>query len=268
MTVCPICGNDGNKESIFVKGYCYKLCGECRAVCQDPIPCPDELEAFYGAYRRVKNREERGYLTQANLKTYQEEKKMTLKDLGYSLPLFKGKHLLEIGCANGPFLSMAGDLGAVAFGVDISEDLVAEARKLGLNCRVARIEEVSGSYDIICLWDVLEHIHEPYAFFENVRRLSRPGTHLFIQTPCFGRIAELFREEWRYFLPIEHVIIYSLASLTYLLKQFGFNVRSWVSFGSGNTSGKIQPSAKRVFDTLVKETGHGDTMAVFAEREA
>ena len=129
------------------------------------------------------------------------------------------------------------------------------------------MEEVTGNFDVICLWDLIEHVTDPRAFLTQVRRLFRTGTHLLIQTPRYGRVAELFGESWRYLLPVEHVVLYSLEALTALLSEFGFQRRSWVSFGSGNTSGTVPPAVKRTFDGLAKETGHGDTLALWAVRE-
>ena len=56
----------------------------------------------------------------------------------------------------------------------------------GLNCRVARVEEITGNFDVICLWDLIEHVTEPREFLTQVRRLSHVGTQLFIQIPRYG----------------------------------------------------------------------------------
>ncbi len=264
---CPVCRGDVPRAGISVNGHRYARCEECTLLYLDPLPREQDLEEFYEQYREVKAAEGGGYLTPGHLQTYRREKELTFRDLGFNLKSLRSKKLLEIGCANGPFLTLARDLGAEVLGIDISADLVAEAVRNGLNCRVARVEEVTGNFDVICLWDLIEHVTDPREFLTQVRRLSGPGTHLLIQTPRYGRVAELFGESWRYLLPIEHVVLYSLEALTALLSEFGFQRRSWVSFGSGNTSGTVPPAVKRAFDGLAKETGHGDTLALWAVRE-
>ena len=250
-----------------MSGYRYARCEECKLLYLDPLPQEQDLEKYYQQYRHVKAAEGCGYLTPGHLQTYRQEKELTFRDLGFDLKTLKSKKLLEIGCANGPFLTLAKDMGAEVLGIDVSVDLVEEAIRNGLNCRVARIEEITGDFDVICLWDLIEHVRDPRGFLTQVRRISHLGTHLFVQTPRYGRIAELFGESWRYLLPVEHVVLYSLESLTALLSDFGFERRSWVSFGSGNTSGTVPPEVKRAFDGLAKETGHGDTLALWAVRE-
>ena len=265
---CPVCRVEAPRESLSANGYRYLRCQECKLLYLDPLPLEDDLAKYYQDYRSVKAAEGCGYLTPGTLQTYRQEKELTFTDLGFDLRSLRSKKLLEIGCANGPFLTLAKDMGAETMGIDISADLVEEGIRYGLNCRVARVEEVQGIFDVICLWDLIEHVTAPREFLKEIRRLSAVGTQLFIQTPRYGRVAELFAESWRYLLPVEHVVLYSLESLTALLAEFGFRRQSWVSFGSGNTSGTVPPAVKRAFDGLAKETGHGDTLALWAVRES
>lgn len=265
---CPVCRRDVPRADISVNGYRYARCEECKLLYLDPFLGKEDLEKYYQQYRDVKAAEGGGYLTPSHLQTYRQEKELTFRDMGFDLNSLRSKKLLEIGCANGPFLTLAKDLGAQILGIDISLDLVEEAVRNGLDCRVARVEEITGDFDVICLWDLIEHVTDPREFLTQVRRLSHVGSQLLIQTPRYGRVAELFGESWRYLMPVEHVVLYSLEALTALLSEFGFQRRSWVSFGSGNTAGTVPPAVKRAFDGLAKETGHGDTLALWAVRES
>ena len=267
-TSCPVCRGAVPGAGISVNGYGYTRCEECKLLFLDPFPGKEDLEKYYQQYRDVKAAEGGGYLTPAHLQTYRQEKELTFHDMGFDLTSLRSKKLLEIGCANGPFLTLAKELGAEILGIDISVDLVEEAVRNGLNCRVGRVEDVTGNFDVICLWDLIEHVTDPRDFLKQVRRLSHVGTQLLIQTPRYGRVAELFGESWRYLMPVEHVVLYSLEALTRLLSEFGFQRRSWVSFGSGNTAGTVPPAVKSAFDGLAKETGHGDTLALWAVRES
>ncbi len=264
---CPICHTETNRCGVSVKGYSYTPCERCKVLYLDPLPQQSELKQYYQQYRAVKAADGAGYLTPGHLRTYHDEKKLTFRDLGFDLKSLKSQRLLDVGCANGPFLALARDVGADILGIDICVDLVEEAQRNGLNCRVAAIDELSATFDVICLWDVIEHVPDPRRFLGHVRRLSRSGTDLFIQTPRYGRLAELLAESWRYLMPVEHVILYSLEGLTSLLEEFGFRRHGWISFGSGNNVGTISPPVKRAFDGLAKETGNGDTLALWAVRE-
>jgi 2-polyprenyl-3-methyl-5-hydroxy-6-metoxy-1,4-benzoquinol methylase len=234
---------------------------------QSPLPDSTTVEKFYSAYKATKTEEGHGYLDDATIAQYQNEKKLSFNDLGFDLSILKGKRVLDVGCANGAFLELAKNHGAEAFGIDVSAELIAEAKRRGHNCSVATIDKVQGKFDVICLWDVLEHIYNPRDFLQQVSDKMNQGGILFIQTPRYGRIAQLFGAEWRYLLPVEHVVLYSVEALLKILPEFGFNVRQWVSFGSGCTTGSIGSIYKKVFDRIAKETKNGDTLVFYAVKE-
>ena len=41
-------------------------------------------------------------------------------------------------------------------------------------------------------------------------------------------------------------------------------IKNWVRFGSGNTSGTLPDGKKKVFDTIAKQLGIGDVIALWA----
>ena len=63
-------------------------------------------------------------------------------------------------------------------------------------------------------------------------------------------------------MPVEHLNLFSQNALFALATKYGFQIRSFVSFGSGNTSNTVPDVNKRAMDTLVKQLGCGDVLAV------
>ena len=106
-------------EGISANGYQYSRCEECKLLYLDPLPGKEDLEKYYQQYRDVKAAEGGGYLTPGHLQTYRREKELTFRDMGFDLNSLRSKKMLEIGCANGPFLTLARDLGAEIMGIDI-----------------------------------------------------------------------------------------------------------------------------------------------------
>lgn len=73
-------------------------------------------------------------------------------------------------------------------------------------------------YDVILMFDVIEHFANPVATVDNiVRRLSDGGV-LVIQTPMYERVTG---EDWRQFNSPEHTFIFSRKSIRKFLKTFG-----------------------------------------------
>lgn len=110
--------------------------------------------------------------------------------VGHLVPYFKKaveaaglsperRRLLDIGCATGDFLEYATRSGWEAEGVDISGFAVACCRERGLKATVCPIEKLSdlgSTYDVITMWDVIEHLPDMVQAMRAVsERLTRGG---------------------------------------------------------------------------------------------
>ncbi len=109
--------------------------------------------------------------------------------------LIKGLHLpprarvLDAGSGTGGNLSMLGGFGEVV-GMELDEGARAlAARKTGAPVLAGRLPDQlpfpEGSFDLITLLDVLEHVEEDQATLEALARTLRPDGHLLLTVPAF-----------------------------------------------------------------------------------
>jgi len=149
------------------------------------------------------------------------------------------KKLLDIGCGTGGFLRFARSRGIEVFGFDASRAQVAHAKKEMENVRCAVtpeeylevLERKDLQFDLVTMWDVLEHVRKPIDFLISIRRLIRPGGCLFISIPN-GRAMFwkqkvymiLGRDIQQAWVPWEHVFYYSPRSLGEYLGKTGFHL--------------------------------------------
>ena len=84
-------------------------------------------------------------------------------------------------------------------------------------------------YDLVTVFDVLEHLYRPRAAFENLRLLVKPGGRLFIETgnPDSGWPRRYGIGEWWYVRLLEHHIFWSRRSLQRIAADFGFRLVEW-----------------------------------------
>lgn len=93
----------------------------------------------------------------------------------------KGKRVVDVGRGGGPFLAKARALGADVVGVELSDRRVHYAvTKHDLPIVKRPIEDNywaadAGSFDVVTLWDVIEHANFPCATLRSARRLLKPG---------------------------------------------------------------------------------------------
>ncbi len=262
--MCQICGGCDFKPFAIKEGVHYLECAACGSLKHTPDPTPHQIEQFYAGYPATKS-ETSVYLTESGYAGYQRDKTFTFADLKIHPAELRGKTLLDVGCATGQFIRFMSDpqFGLTsARGIDISASCIETARQHNLNCSVENFLSVEERFDIISMWHVVEHLPNPQPFFEHSFKLLPPGGLFLVETPIVGIVARSFASAWRFLMPVEHLNLFSQNALFALATKCGFQILSFVSFGSGNTSNTVPDVNKRAMDTLVKQLGCGDVLAV------
>ena len=94
--------------------------------------------------------------------------------------------LLDIGCGTGLFLALARDSGFDVEGIEISERLSKLAQShYGVPVTCGEFSSITlreAVYDVITMWDLLEHVVDPVAVIRRCRALLRPGGRVVIFT--------------------------------------------------------------------------------------
>ncbi len=145
--------------------------------------------------------------------------------------------LLDVGCGLGYFVKNMSVIPCwEVYGCEISRVAVAYARnKLGLkNIYEGKIEEIDfgcRTFDIITLWDVIEHIPNPYPLLVRIYSLLKQGGMLFLHTPNAriqlpkARMKQLImrRNPHAHFLEAkDHMNIYTDKSISAVLGRSGY----------------------------------------------
>ncbi|MFQ3682370.1 methyltransferase domain-containing protein [Roseiflexus sp.] len=148
------------------------------------------------------------------------------------VPLRTGR-LLDIGCADGAFLVAMARSGWDVYGVEPNEAVARQANLRLKQFRSSRVfcgvlEEagyVSGYFDLITLWHVIEHLPHPLATLREVRRLLRPGGQVIILTPRWGSLESLlFGRYWSGLDLPRHLWFFDDCSLQLLIERAGMTV--------------------------------------------
>ncbi|MGH2829197.1 MAG: class I SAM-dependent methyltransferase, partial [Actinomycetota bacterium] len=81
------------------------------------------------------------------------------------------------------------------------------------------------SFDVVCLWDVLEHIPQIDDFLSEIRRILKPGGLLAVQSPNIASVmARQAGPDWSWLLLPHHVWHFTPSSMRATLERRGFAV--------------------------------------------
>ena len=264
VQTCQLCGSDVGAEMFEDPPYRVIRCSECSLVYVTPRHDDEGLHELYGGeYWNSKSPKTRGYAS------YAEEEPLYLRTFRRRLRLVK-RHIpagrlrvLDIGCAAGFFLQVMREEGHEVRGVEPSAEIAAHAiKRLGAeSVYVGRLEALptghsgfdAGSFDLVTLWDVVEHVPNPQALLREVHRLLEPNGVLVLETQNVdSRFAGLLGSRWQHFKHEEHLYHFNPTTIHRLLSDTDFQVvhnspaygGKYVSFGFiAERAGRVSPIA-------------------------
>jgi len=178
----------------------------------------------------------------------------------------KGLKCLDIGSGAGVFPHLVKQEGGIPFGIE-PQQVFREfaAKKFDLTLYEETVDEPfwqqqhAASFDVVTLWDTLEHVNFPAETLEYAGKLGKPGGLLFLDTP--SRDAFVYKaSEWSYRLsqgaksfmlnslyspkPFRHKQIFTLKQLTDLVERVGYEVKQ-TNYSRISLSNKIRLVAQK-----------------------
>jgi 2-polyprenyl-3-methyl-5-hydroxy-6-metoxy-1,4-benzoquinol methylase len=240
LVACNLCGADDSRElypstlnqnghalggSAFLctspdYGEHYRIvqCKRCGFVYANPHADPsDVLKAYEGVVDPLYLQERVGREV-----TFREHLRTLHRITGEPA----GRRLLDVGAYVGVFVEMAREMGWNAEGIEPSSWAVAHARERGLPVTKGTLGSggfPDESFEVITLWDVIEHFDDPMTELRHVFRLLKPGGVVVIHTIDIGSLtAQVMGGRWPFLMEM-HIMFFSRATLRDMLQRVGFS---------------------------------------------
>ncbi len=146
--------------------------------------------------------------------------------------------MLDIGCWSGQFLSLITNARHIT-GVDIAADAIdfAKRQKRGkyLVASALHLPFKDGQFDVVTMWDVIEHLYNPTEIFQEIHRiLKKDGVLCFVTPNINSFMAHLFRQKW-WFLLQSHVYYFTPRSMNAVMEKTGFKIIETGTYGRSFT---------------------------------
>jgi 2-polyprenyl-3-methyl-5-hydroxy-6-metoxy-1,4-benzoquinol methylase len=259
-TACLLCGRDdaaivgeaADRGSQAHAGLRFAVvqCRRCGLAYTNPRPTPETIGRFYPTdYRPHAPREKRAIRLPSRFWS---------RVLGRPCPERRGclshdggSRLLDFGCGGGSYLRRMSELGWRVAGVDASPRAVESIREqLGLETHLGSLPHPDlelESFDVITMWQSLEHVHRPLEVLRAAYGLLTPGGKVVISVPNFASLpAKWFGEHWFGLDLPRHLTHFTRSTLSGMLEAAGFRIRSIRGLVHYNW---LQVSASRTHET-------------------
>jgi len=180
-------------------------------------------------YTQYKNEEVTKAVRQGNNWVKIQRHKLRLKWIKRFKP---SGHLFDLGAGWGHFMLAAKEEGYNIYGIEIAEQpykYCVEDLKLPVDHVDFFKMDPSKKFDVITLWDVLEHIDKADEFVAKIADLTAPGGYLILQVPQIDSFfAKRHKDQWK-MMGLDHVNYFSKKTIKLLLERHGFKVESYKS---------------------------------------
>jgi SAM-dependent methyltransferase len=229
---CPVCGQ-ADPAPLFAKdGYSMVLCTACSCVYVGEDPASIDFDALYGQayYTGGSDAVFADYVGQeAARRAHARRKLAVLRHLPPRIP--RQGRLLDVGCAAGFFLAEA-QAHYEVLGVELSTWSSAYARdRLKLPVTTGTLQQAAlqaDCFDVVTLWDVIEHVPEPVPLLAEAARVLKPGGRLVLTTGDWGSAyAQARGANWHLMTPPWHLTMFSRATLQRAAERAGLRVLAW-----------------------------------------
>lgn len=229
--MCNACKGSVDRELDLAwrkDGHDVLRCRSCGLRFRADLPSPDDLPALYGtAYFHSGQVSEHGegyadYVAEEDLHRLNARRRLGLLE-GFVPP----GSLLDVGCAAGFFLDEAQRRGWTVSGSELSPEMASwAADELGID-GVAQgpfleHEWEPGGFDLVTMWDYIEHTLDPAAELRRASELLRPGGLLALSTGDAGSLlARLSGRRWHLLTPRHHNYFFTRKALLLTLEGAG-----------------------------------------------
>lgn len=230
LVPCPACGKDRPIKAFEKYKMQYHHCDECGTLYISPRPQPQHLADFYA------NSQNYDYWNQhvfpASEAVRREKifrpRAQRVKDICDKLSVVPNT-MVEVGAGFGTFCEEVRSMGFVEnlVAVEPSRSLAQTCRDRGLNVVQRTIENAEfapGSVDVVCSFEVIEHLFDPSSFIAQCGAILRSGGLAIFTNPSGCGFDVVAAPQFSDTVDVEHLNYFTPDSMRVLFERHGFDV--------------------------------------------
>jgi 2-polyprenyl-3-methyl-5-hydroxy-6-metoxy-1,4-benzoquinol methylase len=240
IRTCPVCRADDSTPWFHTQdGYRYDICNRCRMTF---IPAVVPMEAWDRYFAELPDARS-ALAAQMEAAVSTDTEQLNRQRFGRYFDVLRrhgaaqrGHRLLDIGTFTGGSLRVATEQGMDAFGVEGLQEAVRFCHQRFPDQRVALAHAESldpatfgGGFDVVTMWETLEHTFDPIAALAGARAVLRPGGWLAITVPNarnlqFSMLRDYCFYAYGGYQGVGHLNMFTPETLRLALEENGFDV--------------------------------------------
>lgn len=239
LNTCPICKSDSFNSfltcidyTVSKKEFTIAQCKSCGFKFTNPRPDLSELGSYYKAEEYVSHTDTKKGVV--NWLYHLVRKYTLIKKLQLVLKLSgapsaeNSRSILDIGCGTGAFLNVCNNSGYKCIGVEPDAD-ARQLAKINYKLDVREEEELdilqTGSFDVITLWHVLEHVFNLNERIIKIKELLKHSGSVVVAVPnCNSFDAKHYGKLWAAYDVPRHLYHFTPNDINKLFNTHGMEV--------------------------------------------
>ncbi|TAM53873.1 MAG: methyltransferase domain-containing protein [Acidobacteria bacterium] len=237
---CPVCTGESVVEGVRLGGYDIEGCIRCGLrFAPKAFAVETDYDAVYDSRAYIKEQVRPMSVAKARERFPDVA---TYRAFFDHVPLSPGKRLLDVGCGVGRFLYAAHLRGWQVEGIDRSQRAIdlgktyaAYPMRAG---SVGDIVEAGRLFDVVTLFEVLEHLADPVVMLKRCKMLLRGGGSVFVTVPNWG-CSSVHKTSNPAELPPIHLLFFGEGSLRMAASEAGLKVLETGYIDSSMVAGAV-----------------------------
>lgn len=229
---CPACASTSSTASFTKHSMRYCVCDGCDSLFMSPRPTRDMIDRYYRESASSKFWAERFFPETAEARRVQifRPRAQLIAELVSRIGVPTPRVVADVGAGYGLFLEELSQLGVFdeVVAIEPSNELAKACRTRGFRVIERTIEDLTPEdlrASVMTSFEVLEHLFDPLAFLESIRRVMAPGGLLLFTTlTVSGWDIQLLWERSKSVSPPHHINLLSTEGLARLVERAGFEL--------------------------------------------
>lgn len=171
-----------------------------------------------------------------------------------------GDHVLEIGCGNGSFLQkILREKTPHAAGLELNKEMVLICQQKNLPVKHELLSEHKrlnqAKYDVICAFQVLEHINDVAVFMKDMIACLKPGGKLILSTPNNDPYYMGYNKLETFNLPPHHIGLWNESAYKKVIQHLGLRLKAVRYSETPSFKGIVYQKARQICNASISSKG-------------